>query len=142
MNKKENRINKVKDYHNRKCNCAQAVACAYADMFGQSEVDAFRAMESFGGGMAVKSTCGAVSAMAYIAGLANSDGNLEGPASKQGTYKIMRAMSDYFIEKNKSLICSELKGMDTGVVLATCPACMETAAEAIERYVIEAKDEQ
>lgn len=141
MNKREERINKVKDYHNRKYNCAQAVACTYAPMFGQSELDAFRAMEGFGGGMAVRSVCGAASAMAYIAGLANSDANLEAPASKQETYRIMRAMADYFVEKNKSLICSEIKGMGTGVVLATCPTCMEVAAEAIERYITEGQDE-
>lgn len=142
MNKRDERINKVKENHNRKYNCAQAVACAYAPMFGVDEVEAFKGMEAFGGGMAIRSTCGAVSGMVYIAGLANSDGDLENPTSKKDTYKLLRLMLDDFTAENKSLICSEIKGLETGVVLADCPDCMRVAAEIIEKHIIEGKDEQ
>lgn len=142
MNKRDERINKVRENHNRKYNCAQAVACAYAPMFGTGEEDAFKGMEAFGGGMAMQSVCGAVSGMAYIAGLANSDGDLAHPASKQSTYKLLRPMLDDFTAEIKSLICSEIKGRETGVVLASCPHCMETAAEIIEKHIVEGKDEQ
>ncbi len=142
MNKRDERISRVKENLMRKYNCAQAVACTYAPMFGVDELSAFKGMEAFGGGMAIRSTCGAVSAMAYIAGLAKSDGNLEHPSSKQDTYNVLRPMIDDFIAENKSINCREIKGMDTGVVLASCPDCMRVAAEIIERHLIEDDDEQ
>ena len=143
MEMKNDRISKINENHKKKYNCAQAVACVYAPLFGvEDETVTFRAMEGFGGGMAVKGTCGAVSAMAYIAGLANSDGNLDAPASKQKTYEVLRAMVKEFTEKNKSIICSEIKGLETGVVLRSCPGCMEDAGEIIEKYIMGETNEQ
>ena len=130
------RIEKVRENHHKGYNCSQAVACAYCDLFGIDEETAFRAMESFGGGMAMLSTCGAVSAMAFLAGLKNSDGNLDAPKSKQTTYKDMRIMANEFKEMNQSVICRELKGIDTGVVLRSCAGCMEDCAKIIEEYLL------
>ena len=134
------RIAKVKENHEKGYNCAQAVACAYCDLYGVSEAEAFRAMEAFGGGMGVMTTCGAVSAMAYLAGLKNSSGDLSGKESTKGmTYKLMRRMVTDFVFKNKSIICKELKGVDTGKPLRSCEGCMEDAARAIEKVLIDAE---
>ena len=38
-------------------------------------------------------------------------------------------MTEEFIEKNDSLVCRELKGIDTGRMLRSCPGCIEDAAE-------------
>ena len=87
MAEKSARVAKALEYHKKGYNCAQAVACAYADLFGVDEKTAFRMTEGFGFGMGAMGTCGAVSGMTFIAGLKNSDGNLDAPATKKGTYK-------------------------------------------------------
>ena len=74
-------------------------------------------------------TCGAVTGMTLIMGMANSCGDLEAPVSKADTYKKVRELNDSFRKKNGSTICRELKGMDTGKVLRSCPGCIEDAAK-------------
>ena len=134
------RIAKVKENHDKGYNCAQSVACAYCDLYGVSEAEAFRAMEGFGGGMGVMTTCGAVSAMAYLAGLKNSSGDPNATEKTAGsTYKYMRRMVTDFVFKNKSIICKELKGAETGKVLRSCEGCMEDAAKAVEKVLIDAE---
>ncbi len=131
------RIEKVEENRKKGYNCAQAVACAYSDIFGVDEKEAFRSVECFGRGMGVMEVCGAVSAMAYLVGLKKSDANLENPKSKLSCYNTFQAMSDDFKEKNQSIICKELKGVDTGVMLRSCPGCMLDAAEIVEKHLIE-----
>ena len=65
------------ELHQRGCNCAQAVACTFCKEFGISEDDMFRIAEGFGLGMGVMEMCGALSGMAMIIGLDNSQGGTE-----------------------------------------------------------------
>ncbi|MBQ9707903.1 MAG: C_GCAxxG_C_C family protein [Firmicutes bacterium] len=126
---------KANDLHNRGYNCAQAVACVFAEDMGMSEEDVFRIMEGFGFGMGTMGTCGAVSAMAAVVGMNRSDGNLEKPRSKKDSYKDMRSLTEKFHEKNGSIMCRDIKGVDTGVVLRSCPGCIEDCVEILEAYV-------
>jgi len=125
--------------HHKKYNCAQAVACAFAEDLGRSEKEVFEMMEGFGFGMGSMTTCGAVSAMAAIAGMKESDGNLENPASKKNSYKVAKAMLKEFGDKNGSIICSDIKGIvngqKTGKILRTCDGCVIDAAEIVEKYL-------
>lgn len=130
------RFEKVMENHKKGYNCAQAVACAYSDLYGVPEVEAFRATECFGRGMGVMGPCGAVSAMAYLVGLKVSDANLENPRTKLDCYNTLKPMQEGFIAKNQSMECRTLKGVDTGVVLRSCPGCMQDAAEMVEKYLI------
>ena len=41
------RQKRVEENHKKGYNCAQAVACAYSDLFGVDEKEAFRAVECF-----------------------------------------------------------------------------------------------
>lgn len=134
-----NRVDKINENHKKGYNCAQSVACAYCDLYGMDEKDAFRAIEAFGRGMGHMNICGAVSGMAFIAGLAKSDGNLDKPASKQESYNLIKAMIEEFTGMNGSIVCSELKGLDTGKVLRSCTGCMEDAGILLEKYLFEAK---
>ncbi|MBM6829833.1 C_GCAxxG_C_C family protein [Anaerotignum lactatifermentans] len=133
------RISRVEENHKKGYNCAQAVACAYCDLLGVEEKDAFRAVECFGRGMGVMGTCGAVSAMAYLVGLKLSDVNLEHPKTKLDCYNTIQTMTDDFKKKNQTIICRELKGMDTGVMLRSCSGCMADAAEIVEKYLFAEK---
>ena len=40
-----------------------------------------------------------------------------------------------FEEKNGSTICRDLKGVDTGKVLRTCPGCIEDAVEIVQEVL-------
>ena len=126
----ENRAAKAIENHNKGYNCAQSVACAYCDAAGMDEETMFKVMEGFGLGMGgTYGTCGAVTGAIAVLSMRNSSGNLETPDSKGGAYKIVREVTEEFIEKNDSLVCRELKGIDTGRLLRSCPGCIEDAAE-------------
>ena len=80
-------------------------------------------------------TCGAVSGAVMLAGFKNSDGNLETPATKVDSYKLSKKSLDTFEEKNGSTVCRELKGVDTGKVLRSCPDCIMDAVEIVENVL-------
>ncbi|MDO4438607.1 MAG: C-GCAxxG-C-C family protein [Eubacteriales bacterium] len=127
---KQDRIKHAHSLHmDRRYNCAQAVACTFADILNMDEKDIFRAAEAFGLGMGVMGTCGAVSGMAIVIGLLESDGNIDNPATKRNCYKLMSACHERFREKNSTVICRELKGIDTGKVIRSCNDCIGDAVE-------------
>ena len=82
------------------------------------------------GGM--EGTCGAISAAAALAGLKISTADLEKPNSKGTSYKAAKACIAAFKEKNSTIVCRELKGVDTGKVLRACPDCICDAVAIIE----------
>jgi C_GCAxxG_C_C family probable redox protein len=129
------RIKKALNNHSSGYNCAQAVSCVFAEELGMKERDIFRMTEAMGFGMGTMGTCGAVSAMAVVAGLSESDGNTEAPGSKRKSYAVMKEMTEKFKEMNGSVICRELKGIDTGEALRSCNGCIEDAVRIAEDYI-------
>ena len=77
--------------------------------------------------------------MAAVAGLAQSDGDLAHPGSKRQTYGAMKQMTEAFRTKNQSVICRELKGVDTGTVLRSCDGCIEDAVRIAEAWLASVK---
>ena len=136
----DTKVMETKERHDKGYNCCQAVACTYCELFGMDEATAFKACEAFGAGMGgMKGTCGAVSGAVFLAGLKNSCGDLEKPSSKGQTYKLSRAIAEQFQEKNGSLICGELKGVETKQPLRSCEGCILDAAELVEKILLEGK---
>ena len=134
----ETRVNKTIEKHDIGYNCAQSVACTYCDLVGMDEKTMFRLTEGLGAGMGNKEgTCGAVSAACLLAGLKNSTGNLEHPDSKLDTYKIAAQIMDEFVKQNGSVVCKDLKGMETGKPLRSCPDCICDAAALVEKILFE-----
>lgn len=132
MTKKEKAI----ALHDKGYNCAQAVALSFAEEAGIPQDVLFKACEGFGLGMGgTEATCGAVSGAVMLAGLKNSCGDLEKPTSKASTYQLTREITKQFEEKNGSLVCRELKGIDTGKVLRSCPDCIMDAVEIVEKIL-------
>ena len=79
----KSRVEIAKEKHRNGYNCCQAVVCTYCDLLGMDETLAFRASEAYGLGIAKRyETCGSVCGMMMLAGLKNSDANLEKPGSK------------------------------------------------------------
>ena len=127
------RVKKAIAYHDRNFNCCQSVACAYCDLLGVDEATMFKAAEAFGLGMGgMEGTCGAIAGAVLLAGFKNSTANLEKPDSKASTYKLSAKILKAFEEKNGATLCHVLKGRDTGVILRSCPGCIEDAAQIAE----------
>lgn len=131
-------------------NCAQAVTGAFAEQFGMSQEDALRFSEGMGAGMGrLRLTCGAVSAMALLAGLKLSNGKPNDLAARKEVYAVVQEMTKAFQEKNGSIICAELLGAarpkhETAQPEARtaayyqkrpCVGCVEDCAEIVERYL-------
>lgn len=125
--------------HKKKYNCAQAVACAFCDKLGRDEKEVFELMEAFGLGMGTMGTCGAVSAMAAVVGMVESDGALDAPKTKKESYRAMKALTEKFKEKNGTVVCKELKGVETKKVIRSCDGCVQDAAELLEEYLEQKK---
>lgn len=133
----QSRVEQADIRHKKGYNCAQAVACTYCDLVGVDEQEAFRSMEAFGLGMGgMLGTCGALSGAVYLAGLSNSDGNLDAPATKGATYKISREILERFNAQNTSTVCKELKGVGSEHgVLRPCPDCIADACKIAEEVL-------
>ena len=122
--------------HDKGFNCAQAVACSFAEELGVPEEVLFSACEGFGLGMGgMEGTCGAVSGAVMVAGFKNSCGDIEHPTTKASTYQLTREITKMFEEQNGSLTCKELKGVETGKVLRSCPDCIMDAVEIAEKVL-------
>ena len=123
-------------YHDRKFNCAQAVACSFHRELGVDAETLLKACDGFGLGMGgTCATCGAISGAVMVAGFMNSDGDLEDPKTKADTYKLSREIVEQFVKKNGSAVCKELKGIETGKVLRSCPDCLMDAVEIAENVL-------
>lgn len=132
----ESRIEQAIARHHMGYNCAQAIVCTYADLFGVDEQTAYKMSEAFGFGMGMMEVCGALTGGLMLAGLQNSAG-VETPGStKAATYKIDRMLGEAFSEATGSLLCSELKGRDTGKPLCSCDDCIRHAARIIEEKLL------
>lgn len=132
----EERVAEIKDKHTRGYNCAQIVLCSYAEELGIDEETLFRISEGFGAGMGgMMQTCGAVTAMFMALGLANSSGDLQACDTKPQTMKKVWELAAEFEKKNGSIVCRELKGIDTGKVLRSCDGCIEDGIRILGEYL-------
>lgn len=122
--------------HGNGYNCCQAVLLTFCNELGVDPVTAFKIGEGFGLGMGgMENTCGALSGAIILAGLKNSDGDLDHPKTKAGTYRISRELTEAFKEKTGALVCRDLKGIDTGKVLCSCPKCIDSAVQIVEEIL-------
>lgn len=128
----EERVKLALENHSRGYNCAQSVCCAFSDLVDMDEETLFRITEGLGLGMGgMEGTCGAISSAAILAGLTCSTANLDQPNSKAVSYKTSKGCMNAFKDKNGSLICKDLKGVETHRILRTCDGCIKDATEII-----------
>lgn len=132
MDKKEMAVS----LHQQKYNCCQAVVCSFADEIGVDAQTLFKACEGFGLGMgSMQCTCGALTGAIVLAGLQNSDGSLENPKTKAATYQLAKKITAAFEEKASATICKELKGIETGKILRSCPDCIRDGVETVQEIL-------
>jgi C_GCAxxG_C_C family probable redox protein len=123
------RVKKAIENHHKGYNCAQAVVCAFADVTDFTEDQLFRLSEAFGFGMGTQGVCGAVSAMAFLAGLEKSFGVDKIPeTNKKESYKFVAELIKAFEDKNQTTSCARLKGEE----IRSCDGCIEDAVRILE----------
>ncbi len=109
----EDRVHYSEELFKKGCNCAQAVVCAYADKLGIDEKTLLRLSCSFGGGMGrMREVCGTVSGMFIVAGLLYGYDDITDRSLKANHYKLIQDLAAKFREKNGSIVCRQLLGLE------------------------------
>ncbi len=130
----EEKVRAALEKHSHGYNCAQSVSCVFCEQAGLEEETMFRITEGMGLGMGcMAGTCGAIGAAAILSGLLKSTAHLDHPDSKAVSYKAAKKCLTAFEEQNGSVICKDLKGIETGKVLRSCNDCIADAVRIIEK---------
>jgi C_GCAxxG_C_C family probable redox protein len=137
METREERMEKIKELHRSGYNCAQIVVTWYCEQLGTDRNTAFKMAEAFGLGTGdMGGICGAVSGALMLAGLKNSGGiPIQGKRTVPETFQLGSRIKQAFAAQNGSVICRELKGVDTGKILRTCDGCIMDAIELAGRIL-------
>ena len=146
------RVTKAVELFKSGYNCAQAVAGAYAELFGMDENAALRAIEGFGGGIGrMRLTCGAVTGMTFLCGLKYSKGIAGDVETRTMIYDTVRKMAGEFEQMNGSIECGALLAgkipksegakpenrTEEYYKKRPCIGCVQDCAELVEKYLIE-----
>ena len=98
---------------------------AYADRIDISEKDIKRIGATFGAGMGCcESTCGALCAAQMVLGM--TGGNLR-------SAKLL--LDGFRTRTGGSILCRELKGLETGKMLCSCEDCVKYASECLDNLI-------
>lgn len=107
-------------------NCAQSVACTYADIAGVDDNVIGAATSAFGTGMGTMTgTCGALVGAGVVLGMVIND--------RVAARAAMKRVMAGFEQKNGATVCRELKGIGSGTPLRSCDGCVADAAELLEK---------
>ncbi len=94
-------------------NCSQSVVLAYADLLEMDAETLAKSTSSFGGGMGrLREVCGAVSGMFMVAGFLYGYSDPGDYAAKSEHYARIQELASLFEQKNGSIVCRELLGLD------------------------------
>lgn len=111
----------VENKKSGRCNCAQAVACAFAGAVDSDEQTLSRVTAAFGTGMGtMDGTCGALVGAGIILGIKVGD--------RIKARALMADIMRSFNSANGATVCRQLKGIDSGVALRHCNDCVRDAA--------------
>lgn len=130
-------------------NCAQAVVLAYEDYFEESPETLAAVISSFGGGMGrLREVCGAVSGMFFVAGKLYGYSDPKAGREKADHYARIQELAAQFRERNGSIVCRELLGLDEKVSVPVpqerteayykkrpCKELVGDAATILEQYI-------
>lgn len=100
---------KAAAYFQQGYNCAQATAAAFAEQFNMDGQTVLRLMAGFGAGMGgLRGTCGAVSAMVFLAGAAAGNYAPNDRDAKKALYDRVKHMVGEFSKRHGTTDCGEL----------------------------------
>ncbi len=146
----ETRANRAEALFRQGYNCSQSVFAAFADVVGMSVEEAAQLASPFGAGFGkLREVCGAVSGMTMLAGKLKGYSDPKAREEKVELYKLIQKMCAEFEEKEGSIICRELLGLEKGEDLGEpavrteeyyrsrpCVGACRTAAEIAEKYLL------
>lgn len=109
-------------------NCAQAIACTYADCVGADKDMLYSIGQGFGGGLGgMEGHCGCLSGAAMILSLKNDN--------KAKTASEIRNLTKAFKDRNSTVVCKTLKGIDGGKALRSCDDYVRDVCEFVEQFL-------
>jgi C_GCAxxG_C_C family probable redox protein len=119
------------------CTCSQAVFVAYAEDFGMDRETAMKLSVALGGGVGrMRETCGAVTAMALVAGLKYGNTQASDGEGKSKALDAAKNLAETFLSENGSIVCKELLGLvpprGESAVLPEKKPCKELVRRAAE----------
>lgn len=136
--------------------CSQSVLMTYAELFHLDPETAARIAAPFGGGVARRgNTCGAVNGAFMVLGLKYGHSSADDLESKEKTYQSVQNFISHFKERNGSIRCMELLGLDistpeglqyaydTQLFTTRCPSFVIDAIEILDQLLttdVENKD--
>lgn len=111
----EKHVELARDLFRKGYNCSQAVFLAFGDECGLDFDTAARLSSSFGAGMGrLREVCGAVTGMFMVAGLLYGYTDPEDLNGKTEHYERIQLLAKAFEDKNHTIICRDLLGLDQG----------------------------
>lgn len=109
----KDRGEQARDYFKQGYNCTQSVALAFCDEIGIEKSRMLKMVSSFGGGMGrLREVCGAVSGMFFVAGALYGYDDPKDMQAKKEHYARIQELAAQFREKNGSIVCRELLGLE------------------------------
>ncbi len=105
------------------CNCTASVLKAFSDILDEDSEKLETISSGFVAGMGnTKGTCGALVGAIIAAGIITGG---------KGTVRYSRYISNRFEELSGATICRELKRVETGKAVCSCPDCVKNAITAL-----------
>lgn len=109
MTSTEQRMKTAEDLFMQGFNCSQSVVAAFADIYGLTQEQALRVSAGHGGGIGrMRLTCGAVCALATLAGLECGSVKPDDKEGKSQCYKVVQQLAAEFEKEHGSICCAEL----------------------------------
>ena len=105
---KSNKSKDAIDYGERGYMCSESIVMAFAEEFGLGLEIAAKISCGFAGGLAQGKTCGAVTGAIMVIGLKYGAGLIRDQYSKDICSQIIQEFSHRFMDRRKSLECSEI----------------------------------
>jgi C_GCAxxG_C_C family probable redox protein len=93
-------------------NCAQAVISVFCEKYGMDKETAHKIACGLGGGFRSGEVCGAASGAVLVVGLKYGQCKAEDAESKANCYAKTEEFLGKFREKNRSIVCREILGID------------------------------
>ncbi len=141
------KVEQAASYFKQGFACSQAVFAAYAPSEGLPAETALKIGESFGGGMAMAETCGAVTGAFMLLGLKYGRTRAEDLAAKTKNRALVKEFVEHFKTRHGSITCKGLLGVDISteqgradaneknLFQTLCPNLVQSAAEILEQLM-------
>lgn len=93
-------------------NCAQSVSAVFAEDYGIKPDNIMKISCGFGGGMRNAEVCGAVTGAIMVIGMKYGTGVGFSAEARAECYRKTKEFTEAFEQKNNSIICRDLLGID------------------------------